>query len=102
MPSIPHPERVVYAMSGASGSEVVRYYSTRKWFLEHRHNSLIPAAPLLLDAAVRFAVQWELSGRGGHIFFGLPGGVEFDKRVRAALEFARERHDLDLDLDESA
>jgi hypothetical protein len=86
---IPHPERIVYAKS-VSGSEIVRYHSTRKWFLEHNPRQMIPCAPLLLDAAVRFAVQWQLRGTGT-ILFDQPGGVEFDKRVRAALDYAESR-----------
>jgi hypothetical protein len=85
----PHPERIVYAKS-VSGSEIVRYYSTRKWFLEHSPQRLIPCAPILLDAAVRFAVQWQLNNTGT-IMFDQPGGVEFDKRVRAALDYAEQR-----------
>lgn len=85
----PHPERIVYAKS-VSGSEIVRYYSTRKWFLEHTPRQMIPAAPILLDAAVRFAVQWQMSSTGT-ILFDQPGGMEFDKRVRAALDYAQSR-----------
>jgi hypothetical protein len=58
------------------GREVVRYDKSGKWWIEHPDGR---RWHLMLSDAVSWAKE-----PGAEVFFGLPGGQRFDKRVQEA------------------
>lgn len=61
-----------------TGAEVVRYNRAGKWYLEYEDGK--KRYRLTVGDAVALAVR-PLS----EVFYGLPGGEAFDRKVRAAL-----------------
>jgi hypothetical protein len=78
-------DRTVHARTPA-GNEVVRYDRSGKWYVESDN---LPREHLTINEAVQMAMA-----PGTRIFFDLPGGSTFDRKVRMRLrvdEWARER-----------
>lgn len=70
-------DRIVHARY--SGMEIVRYGRAGKWYLEPDHPTLKRQAVSMTDAAKQ--AVWALAN-GGEVFFGRPGGMAFDRKVR--------------------
>jgi hypothetical protein len=70
------PWRQVHARF-PNGTELTRYDRQGKWFIEtiNAHRDQV-----LLSDAIRLGRRCR--EEGGEIFYGLPGGQEFDKAVR--------------------
>lgn len=71
---VPESDRRVHACFGRE--EIARYDKGGKWWIEG------PSwrDPIPVDEAAQIAEAWERDG--GEVFFGLPGGTAFDRKVR--------------------
>jgi len=75
-------DRRVHART-RGGWEVVRYDKAGKWYLE-----LFPTAKVRNRLSLREAAEYAVNS-DAEIFFGLPGGGQFDVTVRRMLSYRR-------------
>ena len=68
-------DRRVYARRN-DGVELVRYDRSGKWYIEHDR----VRDHVTIASAVAVARQWECDE--GQVFYGLPGGTTFDRKMR--------------------
>lgn len=62
--------------------EIVRYDRSGKWYLEPAFG--LPRQRVSLGVAVQSA-KWGMENAGGSWFPGLPGGAQFDSKMRKAV-----------------
>ena len=75
------PDRRVHAQSGEC--QIVRYERAGKWYMEWDPPRLRPARALTVDDAALAAWRMRRETPAATIYFGVPGGQVFERRVRA-------------------
>lgn len=71
--------RTIHAELGEE--QVVRYDCAGQWYVEYVPDRYRPRRRLNLQAAVDWAL--DLAKEGGEIHLGRPGGLAFDRRLKA-------------------
>lgn len=72
-------ERVVHAVS-ATGTELVRYDTAGKWYIEWPSGSMIPCEHVTIAEAARTALRWE--AKGGTVLPKSYGGTRLHSEIR--------------------
>lgn len=78
-PSVPDDRRI-HAACGEW--QIVRYDRAGKWYVEYDPPRMRPARRIGVSEAAHLAWQMHKDSVG-HIWFGVPGGQVFDRKVRA-------------------